>query len=88
MISLFDRRLLIRTTDTAMQLHVRTILDERNIEHTIRVRNRLSPTLFSSGSRSRSGSLGLAQVRSFEYSIYVHKSDLSLAQAALRGQPR
>jgi hypothetical protein len=48
------------------------------------VKNLLSPTPVSAGSRAHTGSLGIDSKKSYEYKIYVKKSDYERAISLMK----
>ena len=69
MITIFNRKELIITYDTAIQSKVRDILASNNIDYIIKVRN-VHPYALN--------------LRSYEYKIYVHKKDYEYAGYLIR----
>ena len=69
MITIFNRKELIITYDTAIQSKVRDILASNNIDYIIKVRNVDPYTL---------------NLRSYEYKIHVHKKDYEYASYLIR----
>lgn len=69
MITIFNRKELIITYDTAIQSKVRDILASDNIDYIIKVRN-VHPYALN--------------LRSYEYKIYVHKKDYEQAGYLIR----
>ena len=66
------------------QSEVRTILQNHKIEYHVKVKNLLSPTPVSVGSRAHAGSLGVDLSKSYEYKIYVKKSDYERAISLMK----
>lgn len=79
MISIFNRKELLITYDMKIQSDVRIILKNHEIEYKVKVKNILSPTPLSSGSRAHMGSAGIDLSRAYEYKIYVKASDYEKA---------
>ena len=79
MISIFNRKELLITYDMKIQSDVRVILKNHEIEYKVKVKNILSPTPLSSGSRAHMGSAGIDLSRAYEYKIYVKASDYEKA---------
>jgi hypothetical protein len=80
MISVFNRKELFMTYDMQRQIEIRTFLRDHNIEHRVIVKNLLSPSPFSSGSRARTGTFGVDLTKTYEYKIYVKKTDYEQAK--------
>lgn len=79
MITIFNRKEFLITYDMKKQNEVRTILQNHKIEYSVKVKNLLSPTPVSAGSRAHAGSLGVDIKKSYEYKIYVKKLDYERA---------
>lgn len=62
------------------QAEIRDKLSQNNVEYSVRVINRMSPSSFASGIRSRAGSFGQNMDLNYEYIIYVHKKDYEEAK--------
>ncbi len=84
MITIFNRTELKITYCMKEQMDLREFLASKNIDYSIKVVNRKSPSPFASGARSRTGTIGEKIDLSYEYIFYVKKDDYALAQAALR----
>ena len=69
MITIFNRKELIITYDTAIQSKVRDILASNNVDYIIKVRN-VHPYALN--------------LRSYEYKIHVHKKDYEHASYLIR----
>ena len=80
MITIFNRKELCITYSMKEQAEIRNKLSQNNIAYSIRVINRMSPSLFGSGIRSRAGSFGQNMDFNYEYIIYVHKKDYEEAK--------
>ena len=78
MITIFNRKELLVTLDMRRQASVRDILSANGIDHTVKVTNLRSASVFGS-SRARTGSFGIDQNFSYEYKIFVHKKDYDYA---------
>ena len=74
MISIFNRKELFITYDMKKQSEIRSILQNNNIEYKVNVKN-----ILSSENRAHTGSMGVAQSKSYEYKIYVKASDYEKA---------
>ena len=79
MITLFNRKELLITYDMKKQSDVRTILQNHKIEYSVKVKNLLSPTPLSSGSRGHMATPGIDLNKAYEYKIYVKKEDYEKA---------
>lgn len=79
MITIFNRKELLITYDMNKQSEVRTILQNHKIEYSVKVKNLLSPTPLSSGSRGHMATPGVNLSKAYEYKIYVKKEDYERA---------
>lgn len=79
MITIFNRKELLITYDMNNQSEVRTILQNHKIEYSVKVKNLLSPTPLSSGSRGHMATPGVNLSKAYEYKIYVKKEDYERA---------
>ena len=79
MISIFNRKELLITYDMKKQSDVRTVLKNHKIEYKVKVKNILSPTPLSSGSRAHMATVGIDLSKAYEYKIYVKTSDYEKA---------
>ena len=86
MITIFNRKELLITYDSKEQSEVRTILRDHKIKYNVKVKNLLSPSIFSTSGRTYVGSRGTDLAKSYEYKIYVKKSDYEEAIALLKGK--
>ena len=86
MITVFNRKELLITYDSKVQSEVRTILRDHKIKYNVKVKNLLSPSIFSRSGRTYLGSRGVDLTKSYEYKIYVKKSDYEAAIALLNGK--
>lgn len=84
MITIFNRMELKITYSMKEQMDLREFLTSKNIDYSIKVINRKSPSPFASGSRARSGTIGEKLDLSYEYIFYVKKQDYVHAQSVLR----
>ncbi|MDR7870421.1 MAG: hypothetical protein RIN55_06165 [Tissierellaceae bacterium] len=80
MITIFNRKELYLTYSMSEQAKIRDKLSQGNIKHYVRTINRMSPSTFASGRRSRTGSYGQNMDLNYEYIIYVHKKDYEQAK--------
>ena len=83
MITIFNRKELLITLDIARQGEVRDILSANGIKYKVKVTNLQSASVFGS-SRGRFGSFGINQDYSYEYKIFVHKSDYEKAATMIK----
>lgn len=81
MITIFNRKELIKTYDLKEQAKVRNLLSDYNIKYSIKTFNRNSPTPFAAGTRASMGTLGEKLSLQCEYTIYVHKDNYSEASS-------
>ena len=66
------------------QSEVRTTLQNHNIKYDVKIKNLLSPSIFSRSGRTYIGSRGVVDLtKSYEYKIYVKKSDYEEAVVLL-----
>ena len=79
MITMLNRKELLITYDMNKQSEVRTILQNHKIEYSVKVKNLLSPTPLSSGSRGHMATPGVNLSKAYEYKIYVKKEDYERA---------
>ena len=79
MITIFNRKELLLTLDMKRQADVRDILAANGIRYSVKVKN---PILGSS--RARVGSFGISPDVSYEYKIYVHKTDYDYASHLIK----
>ena len=75
MINIFNRKELTATYSTEKESEIRETLSKSNIDYTVKVVNRTSPSPISSGTRGRSGSFGIETENTYQYIFYVHKKD-------------
>ena len=78
MITIFNRKELLATTDMKRQGDVRDILSANGIKYKVKVINLQGASLFGSN-RARFGSFGINQNYSYMYKIYVYKKDYGKA---------
>ena len=86
MITIFNRKEVLITYDSKEQGEVRTILRNRKIKYNVKVKNLLSPSIFSTSGRTYVGSRGTDLAKSYEYKIYVNRSDYEEAKGLLKGK--
>lgn len=80
MLTIFNRKELIVTFSMERQAQIRKMLSINEIDYTISIVNRNSPSTFIN-TRMRTGQNALGYV----YIIYVHKDDYELATAIING---
>lgn len=80
MITIFNRKELRIVFSMKEQMDIREALSNNNIDYYIRTINRMSPSIFSRGTRGRSGSFGQNIDLNYEYIFYVHKKDYDRAR--------
>ena len=80
MITIFNRKEIYLTYSMSEQVKVRDILSQNNIDYYVKTVNRMAPSLFAPGRRSRTGTFGQNMDFSYEYTIYVHKKDYDKAR--------
>jgi len=85
MLTIFNRQELTITYDIRRQSEICDILAQNGIEYSVKVINRKSSSPFAAGSRARSGTFGENLQVSYEYIIYVNKSEYSKASAIING---
>ena len=68
------------------QSEIRTTLQNHNIKYDVKIKNLLSPSIFSRSGRTYIGSRGVDLTKSYEYKIYVKKSDYEEAIVLLNGK--
>lgn len=83
MVTIFNRKELLITYDMQKQSEIRTLLQNNRIKNDVKVLNRRSASPVSSGSRARTGTFGEDLSKSYEYKIYVKKSDYDKALALM-----
>ena len=83
MITIFNRKELIITTDMKRQSGIRNILANNNIDYVIKTTN-LQNAPVVGANRGRTGSFGINQDYSYEYKIFVHKKDYGRAKLLIR----
>ncbi len=83
MITFFNRKELISTFSMKQQSDIRDILSANNIDYSVKVINRNSPSVFAD-TRARTGTFGQNMDSAYEYIIYVHKKDYVNAKSSLK----
>ena len=84
MITLFNRKELTVTYDVNEQSRIRTLLAGEGIDYSVKTVNRLSASVFSAGSRSRTGTYGQNADVMTVYIIYVKRADYEKATYLLK----
>ena len=84
MITLFNRKEILITYDMKQQSDVRTILRAHGIEYEVKVKNLLSPSPFHTSGRTYLASHGADLTKSYEYKIFVKRSDYEMAAVILK----
>ena len=77
MITMFNRREVLLTTDMQRQAEARSILASHGIHFIVR-------TTYLHGQKGRMGDFGTNLLHSYEYKIYVHKKDFEKALQLIR----
>lgn len=80
MITIFNRKVLYITYSMSEQAEIRDKLSQSKIKYFVKTVNRMSPSPFASGMRSRTGSFGQNLDLNYEYIIYVQKKDYEKAR--------
>lgn len=80
MITIFNRKEITLTYSMSEQAKIRDKLSQGNIKYYVKTINRMSPSPFAGGTRSRTGSFGQNMDLNYEYIIYVHKKDYEEAK--------
>ena len=83
MITIFNRKELMITTDMKRQSDIRNILANNHINYVIKTTN-LQNAPVAGANRGRTGSFGINQDYSYEYKIFVHKKDYGKAKLLIR----
>ena len=78
MLTIFSRKELIVTMDSNRQAEIRKILSQNEIDYIIKTTNLQNSGVLDS-SRGHTGNMGIDQSYSYEYKIYVHKTDYETA---------
>ncbi len=81
MIHIWERCELAALFDLDRVESVRRALSAAQIPHRVKTIDRNAPSLFSRGSRERSGTLFQDMGQSWYYVLYVRRADLARAQA-------
>ena len=84
MITIFNRKELFITYDMQKQSEIRTILRNNKIKYDVKVKNLLSSSPLHAGTRTHTGSHGIDLTKSYEYKIYVKKTDYERAKKLIR----
>ena len=83
MINIFNRRELYITLELKQLVRIKQILEQNNIEYFTKTTNLQSST-FVGSDRARNGNLGINQNFSYEYRIFVHKTDFEKARFLIK----
>lgn len=86
MVTLFNRKELLTTFDMKRQGQVRALLQNNGIDYRVKTISRGSPSPFFAGTRTRVGSFGENPALSYEYKIYVRKTDYDRATTFLMNE--
>lgn len=84
MITIFNRSELTVCGTLEQSQKISAALEQAGIEYHVASRSRTSPSVFSAGTRERSGTFGQSAADSWTYTIYVKREDLERARACLR----
>ena len=84
MITVFNRSELTVCGTLEQSPKVSAALEQAGIEYHVASHSRTSPSVFSAGTRERSGTFGQSAADSWTYTIYVKREDLERARAGLR----
>ena len=83
MITIFNRKEIYLTYSMSKQAKIRDKLSQSNIKYYVKTINRMSPSPFARGMRSRTGSFGQNIDSNYKYVIYVHKKDYEQAKSVI-----
>ena len=83
MITVFNRSELTVCGTLEQSQKVSAALEQAGIEYHVASHSRTSPSVFSAGTRERSGTFGQSAADSWTYTIYVKREDLERARACL-----
>lgn len=87
MITIFNRKELCITYSMKNQSEIRDTLSSNNIDYQIKTVDRMSSSLFSSGSRGRVGLFGQNMNNNYEYIFYIRKIDYDNAKFIISKLP-
>ncbi|MDD3339081.1 MAG: hypothetical protein PHS82_09530 [Lachnospiraceae bacterium] len=79
----WGKKELMCTFSIAQRTRVKDMLDEQGITYSCKTVNRRSPSPFSAGNRSRTGTFGENLENEYEYYLYVKKEDYARACSLL-----
>ena len=83
MLTIFSRKELMVTMDSNRQAEIRKILSQNGIDYIIKTINLQNSGALDS-SRGHTGNTGIDQSYSYEYKIYVHKTDYETALGLIK----
>ena len=83
MLTIFNRKELIVTMDSNRQAEIRKILSQNGIDYIIKTINLQNSGALDSA-RGHMGNIGIDQSYSYEYKIYVHKTDYETALGLIK----
>ena len=83
MLTIFNRKELIVTMDIHRQAEIRDVLAQNGIDYTVKTKNLQNSGALDS-QRGRIGNMGINQDYSYEYKIYVHKTDYETALGLIK----
>lgn len=83
MLTIFNRKELIVTMDINRQAEIRKILSQNGIDYTVKTTNLQNSGALDT-SRGHTGNMGIDQSYSYEYKIYVHKTDYDTALGLIK----
>ena len=80
MITIFNRKELYVTYSMSEQAKIRDKLSRSKTDYYVKTINRMSPSPFTSGIRSRTCSFGQNMDFNYKYILYVHKKNYEKAK--------
>ena len=84
MITFWNRKELMLCNSQKECDTVCALLDTHRIPYVVKVRSRSSPSVFSVGSRERSGTFMQSTIGTYMYYIYVKRDDFEYAKGCMR----
>lgn len=84
MLTIFNRREVQMFTSLKRCEQAAETLEQHNIEVSIRVRDRFSPSILGAGTRERTGTAFQNRDVQYQYTLYVHRRDYDTAMDLLR----